>query len=336
LTIILAILILSLLILVHEWGHFLVAKRVGIQVYEFSIGMGPAVISTKRGETKYSLRWLPIGGFVKMAGMEPGDEGNPRGFNRKTIFQRTAVISAGSLMNFLMAIILFILVFAVIGVPSNSNVIGKVSPESPAAEAGLQPGDRIVAIDNKNVKTWNDLVRIIHRSPGELLVLTVQRGGSVFAVEVTPRYDPERKVGLIGIRQSVEKKGLFSSIYLGIRNALSVIAVMVTGLVKMVTREIPAEVTGPVGIVSILGNVAQFGLANILNFTAVLSLNLGLINLFPIPALDGSRLMFLALEGLRGKPVDPEKENFIHFIGFTILIILMLFITYQDIIRIFG
>ena len=335
-TIVLSLVILSLLILVHEWGHFLAAKKAGIQVYEFSIGMGPAIISRTLGETKYSIRLLPIGGYVKMAGMEPGDENNPRGFNKKSLFQRAAVVSAGSLMNFLLAIVLFVFVFTVIGIPSASNVVGEVMADSPAAEAGLRPGDKILVIDGRKVNNWNDLVGIIHKNPGKRLEMIVQRDNSKFTVNIVPYLDSERNVGLIGIKQSVEKQNLLNSIYLGISNALNIIFMIFWGFIRMIIGEIPAEVAGPVGIVTIIGDVARFGLANILNFTAVLSLNLGLINLFPIPALDGSRLLFIFVEWLRGKPIDPQKENFIHFIGFAILILIMLIITYQDIIRIFG
>ncbi|KUK10537.1 MAG: Site-2 protease, Metallo peptidase, MEROPS family M50B [Clostridia bacterium 41_269] len=335
-TVLLSLLILSLLILVHEWGHFLAAKKAGIQVYEFSIGMGPAIISRVRGETKYSIRLLPIGGYVKMAGMEPGDENNPKGFNKKSIFQRAAVVSAGSLMNFLLAVVLFVFVFTVIGIPSDSNVVGEVMPSSPAEEAGIKPGDKILAIEDKKINNWNDLVEIIHKNPEKRLHMVVQRENLKFTVSIVPYLDKERNIGLIGIKQSVERQDLLNSIYLGINNALNVIFMIILGFAKMIIGEIPAEVAGPVGIVTIIGDVARFGLANILNFTAVLSLNLGLINLFSIPALDGSRLMFILIEWLRGKPIDPQKENFIHFIGFAILILIMLIITYQDIVRIFG
>ncbi|NLK00556.1 MAG: RIP metalloprotease RseP [Clostridia bacterium] len=335
-TIILAILVFGLLILAHELGHFIVAKLVGIQIHEFSIGMGPAAYSTQRGETKYSLRWFPVGGYNKMAGMEPGDESNPRGFNSKSLLQRSAVIAAGSVMNFILAIVLFIFLFAVIGIPSNANIIGHVSPGSPAAEAGLQPGDKIIKIGDVEIQSWNDLVDVIHGKPGESLTLTLQRDEKVEKVGVVPHVDQDRGVGIIGIRQSMERKGVFNSIFLGFSSTVKILAAILVSFVQMLTGKLSADVAGPVGIVNILGDVAQFGAANVLNFTAILSLNLGLINLFPIPALDGSRLIFLLVEGLRGKPLAPEKENLIHFIGFTALILLMLLITYQDIIRLLG
>lgn len=335
-TIILAILVFGLLILVHELGHFIVAKWVGIRVYEFAIGMGPLLFKKEHGGTKYSLRLFPIGGFNKMAGMEPGDEDNPSGFNKKSLWQRTAVIAAGSAMNILLALVLFIFVFAVLGVPSQKNIVGEVSANSPAAQAGIKAGDMITAIDGTKVETWNEMVDLIHQKPGETISLTVERDEKGFTVYTKPVLDSENKVGLIGIKQSRERSGLIESIVLGVRNTVAITVAIISGLVQMITGRIPAEVAGPVGIVGILGNVAQFGLANILNFQGLLSLNLGLINLFPIPALDGSRLVFLAIEGLRGKPVDPQKENLIHLVGFALLIMLMLFITYQDILRLLG
>lgn len=334
--ILLAILVFGLLIMVHELGHFLVAKQVGIQVDEFSIGMGPLLLGRKWGETQYSLRLLPIGGYNKMAGMEPGDEDNPRGFNRKSVGKRTAVIAAGSIMNILLALVFFVIVFAMLGVPSQANIVGEINEKSPAARAGILPGDRIVAIDGAEVGNWNEIVSVIHTNSGKDLTLTLLRDGRERSVHVIPEYNPENKVGLIGIKQSTERTGFIEAIVLGTKNTVALTVSILTGLVQMLTGKIPADVAGPVGIVSIMGNVAQLGLANILSFTALLSLNLGLINLFPIPALDGSRLVFLGFEGLRGKPLAPEKENLIHLVGFALLIMLMVFITYKDILRLIG
>ncbi|HHX95771.1 MAG TPA: RIP metalloprotease RseP [Clostridia bacterium] len=335
-SIVLAILIFGVLILVHELGHFIVAKSVGIHVREFAIGMGPLLWSKTAGETKYSLRLFPIGGFNRMAGMEPGDEDNPAGFNTKSVGKRLAVISAGSVMNIILALVAFIILFNILGVPSQENIVGEVTEQSPAAQAGILPGDRIVAIDGTPVKNWNEVVSVIHPNSGKPLSLTLERNDSRFSVTVTPEYDAENGVGLIGIRQGKERTGFIQAIVLGVKNTVALTVSILVGLVKMITGRIPADVAGPVGIVSILGDVARLGFAEILTFTAVLSLNLGIINLFPIPALDGSRLIFLGIEGLRGKPVAPEKENLIHLIGFALLIMLMVFITYQDILRLVG
>lgn len=335
-TLLVAVIIFGLLIVTHELGHFMVAKMVGIRVHEFSIGMGPVVLSTRKGETVYSLRAFPIGGFNRMAGMEPGDLEDERGFNKKSVGQRMAVIVAGSAMNFLLAIFLFIFVFMGIGVPSNTTVVGGVLPGRPAEQAGLQRGDRILAVAGQEVDNWRELVEIIHRSPGKPLNLLVERAGKQMQFTVTPEMDPQSKVGLIGIEQMWKQLGFFSSILRGIQQALAVGVLILTSLVQMVTGQVPAEVAGPIGIVQLAGEAARLGLASVLDFAGLLSLNLGIINLFPIPALDGSRLIFLGVEGVRGRPVNPERENFIHLIGFALLILLMIVITYQDLLRIFG
>jgi len=336
LSILIAVLIFGLLIVAHELGHFLVAKRVGIKVHEFSIGMGPVIFARQKGETLYSLRAFPIGGFNRMAGMESGDTNDPRGFAAKSVWQRMAVVASGSLMNFALAILLFIAVFMVIGTPSNSTVIGGVLPDRPAAVAGLLPGDRVVAVNGQKVATWMELVSKIHQNPGKEIQLQVLRGEDQLLVKVTPQLDPHAQVGMIGIEQAWHREGLFSSIVLGVRQALFVAVLILESLVQMVTGRVPAEVAGPVGIVQMVGEAARLGIASVLSFAGLLSLNLGLINLFPVPALDGSRLVFLAFEKVRGRPVDPERENFIHLVGFALLILLMLIITYKDILRIFG
>lgn len=333
--ILLAILIFGLLILVHELGHFLVAKRVGIQVDEFAIGMGPLIVGKKWGGTQYSLRLLPIGGYNKMAGMEPG-ENNPSGFNAKSVAQRTGVISAGSLMNIALALVLFVILFALLGVPSDVNVVGDVSPEGPAAVAGILPGDRILDIDGEETSTWTEIVEIIHAKPGEALTMTLEKNGQEVTVNVVPEYDAEYQRGLIGIKQSTETTGFLEAIVLGTKNTINLTIAIFAGLGNMILGRIPAEVAGPVGIVGLVGDVAKLGLGNILSFTALLSLNLGLINLLPIPALDGSRLVFLAYEGIKGKPIAPEKENMVHLVGFTLLLMLMVIITYKDILRLIA
>lgn len=332
-TIIITVLLLGLLILAHELGHLLAAKAVGIKVHEFAIGLGPKIFGYQGPETLYTLRALPIGGFNRMAGMEPEDKDDIRGFNTKSVGQRSLVIAAGGLMNFVLAIVLFIIVFMGIGIPSNQNIIGGIIAHSPAEEAGLQPGDRIIAINDQKTSTWAELTEVIHNSPGKEIKLTILRDNQKMTVKVTPKFDPQYKVGLIGIERSWEKQGLIDSVTLGIKQAIGVTVMIIKSLIEMITGKIPAEVAGPIGMVELVDQAVEFGLANVLNFAAILSLNLGLINLLPFPALDGSRLLFLGIEKLRGEPLQPEKENFIHFIGFVVLMALMLIVTYQDIIR---
>lgn len=328
------IFILGLLIFVHELGHFLIAKKVGIKVHEFALGMGPIVYSKQAGETLYSLRAFPIGGFNRMAGMEGGEMTEPRGFNTRTVGQRMGVIAAGSLMNFVLAIVLFIILFMGIGVASDSNQIASVIKGGPAEQAGLKAGDRILAVNGTETPTWGELTTIIRSKPNETLQILASRKGETFELTLHSEQDPKENVGMIGIKRLSEKKGFFESIWLGIMSSVATGILIIQQLVLMIGGAIPAEVAGPVGMVQIVGDVMEFGIGSIIHFAAMLSLNLGIINLFPIPALDGSRLIFLGVEGVRGRPIKPERENFFHFIGFVLLIGLMLLITYKDIWRI--
>lgn len=336
-TIIIALVIFGLLISVHELGHFLVAKAAGIRVNEFSLGMGPALIKYRRGETLYSLRLLPIGGYNRMAGMEPGDDfDDPRGFNRQSLGWRVAVVGAGSLMNFALPVFLYFLVFLMVGVPVEEPVVGRVMEGWPAEQAGIRPGDRIVQIQGERVTTWDRVVEIIHQRPGEPLRMVVERGGELLVFTVTPREDPQSSLGMVGIEQSLIRYSPWQSLVMGFKQTGQFLVFLVVGLWQMLTGQVPADLVGPVGIVHLVGQAAQFGLASVLSFAAFISLNLGVINLLPIPALDGSRLVFLAVEGIRRRPLDPEKENLVHLIGFMLLILFMLAITYRDVTSIFG
>ncbi|WP_366921671.1 RIP metalloprotease RseP [Metallumcola ferriviriculae] len=336
-TLLATVIIFGLLIFIHELGHFIVAKRAGVYVEEFSLGMGPKIVSRQKGETLYSLRALPIGGFVRMGGMESDLEvPEGQGFNDKTVLARMSVIFAGPLMNFILAVILFVVVFMVLGVPSDANVVGRVLPDKPAAEAGLMAGDRITAVDGQKVTNWMDLVRIIHNKADQEISLSIVRNGDEREFTAVPQLDPEYNVGLIGIEQSWERHGLFGAIWLGLEQSYEITKLILVGFIQTFTGQIEAEVSGPVGIYSLVGQAMKFGFGTLLNFTALLSLNLGLINLFPIPALDGSRLVFLGFEGLRGRPLDPDKENMIHLIGFALLMMLIIVITYNDIAKLLG
>ncbi|MBM7867147.1 RIP metalloprotease RseP [Heliobacterium gestii] len=343
-----SVFVFGLMIFFHELGHFSVAKMVGVRVLEFSIGMGPQLFGLRRGATLYALRLLPVGGFVRMAGMEAGEDGqfaaspsDPGNFNNKTVAQRAAVIFAGSFMNFILAFLLFIYIYTIIGVPTYSNVIGDVLAGKPAQTAGIRPGDRILAVNGKTTENWSELLQEIHPRGGQEVTLTVESQGAVRDVKVVPGLDPERNVGQIGITvddKTVynEKKGLFTSLKLGLVNTLAITTMILHSIFQMITGAAPAEVGGPVMIVNEIGKAAQIGLTSLLMLAAVLSINLGLLNLFPIPALDGSRLVFLGLEALRGRPIDPAKENTIHLIGFALLIGLMLLIAYKDVLKLLG
>jgi regulator of sigma E protease len=342
-----SIFVFGILVFIHELGHFAVAKWTGIRVLEFSLGMGPKLFGLKRGETLYAVRLLPLGGYVRMAGMDPeeGEENlapssDSGSFMNKTVLQRMAVIFAGPLMNFVLALLLFIAVFTYIGVPveSDSNEIGAVIKDKPAYKIGLQPGDKIVSINGTQTAKWADLTKIIHTSPDKELLVKIERKGELRELKVTPQTDPQTKQGLIGIQgtQAFAKKGTLESAVFGMQRTVDFTKFIMLSLFQMITGKIPADVGGPVAIVNAIGEGAAQGFANLLGLTGMLSIQLGLLNLFPIPALDGSRLVFLAVEGLRGKPLDPAKENFIHLIGFALLLLLMVFITYNDILRLIG
>lgn len=337
--IIVSILVLGFLICIHEIGHFVVAKIVGIHVDEFSIGFGPKLLGfqVSHDSTLYSLRLLPLGGYVKMAGMEPQDT-RTNGFNNRPLRDRIAVISAGPLMNFIVAVLLFILTFSFIGipVPSNSNVIGDVIQGSPASEAGLKPGDRIISVNGVATSKWDDIAENIHKSSNKRTKIEVLRDNRKLTLYVTPQYDPNYKVGQIGIRQNIiwQKQNFFDAVKLGLDRAFGFAQLILHGIFGMATGTVPPkDIAGPVGITQMIGEAAKGGLGYLLSFTAILGINLALVNLLPIPALDGSRLLFLIIEGIRGKALDPKKENFIHLIGFALLIVLIIIITYNDLVR---
>lgn len=329
-----AIIVFGLLVLIHELGHFTVAKLVDIKVHEFSIGMGPKLAQVKKGETAYSIRALPLGGYVRMEGEDEASD-DLRSYNNKSVLSRIAVIFAGPFMNFVLAICLFSIIFYYIGTPTTR--IDEVIPQSPAQDIGIRSGDIIHSIDGKRMDTWQDVIDAIGNSDENPIDIVIIRDGNKMEKTVRATRDADTDRITIGIVAAMEK-----SVFLSVQNGFIMIKDItidvLTFLKGLVTggSNVSGEVMGPIGILSLVGEVAKTGWLDIVNLTAVLSVNLGLINLLPIPALDGSRIMFLLAEVLRGKPIDPEKEGVVHLIGFGILITLMLFITYKDILNLFG
>lgn len=328
-----AIFIFMLVILVHEFGHFAVAKLVGIKVNEFSIGMGPKILQKDKGETKYTLRLLPIGGYVSMEG-EDEDSNDERSFQSAPVVSRIGVIAAGAIMNFILAIVVFSIVTFMIGNPTNT--VDAVIENTPAEIAGIQVNDKIVKVNEKNINSWEDVIENISTlDEGEVLNVEVLRDGKIEKMKLeTIKY--EESV-IIGVQPRVEKslitsiKGGFTKTYFTLISIVDVFKMLFTG-------EIGSEaLSGPVGVISGIGEATKMGFVYVLIIMGMISVNLGFFNLIPIPALDGSRLMFLLIELVRGKPIDPEKEGRVHFIGFLFLISLMLLVTYKDIVTlIFG
>lgn len=331
------VVVFGLLIFVHEFGHYLVARLVGIGVHEFSLGFGPRIGRVVKGKTEYNLRAFPLGGFVRLVGMDPKDEerNQPYSFARKPVLHRLAVILAGPLMNFaLAAVALAVLIFFQVVPPPATTRVGEVLPGYPAAVAGIREGDRIVAIDGRRVTNWREILHHIRSRSEQEKVLTVERDSRRFTVTVLPRKDEDGNTR-IGLRP--ERVGPFGSLVGGGLYTYEITKLIILFLGKVFVREVPADVGGPVRIAVEIGRAAEFGLFPLINLTAFLSINLGLFNLFPIPALDGGRIGFLLWEGVTRRPVDPEKENLVHFLGFAVLIFLVLVITYRDIIQLaFG
>lgn len=338
-TIVITIIILGILVLAHEWGHFIVARKIGIPVHEFSIGFGYKVFSTRRNGVEYSLRLLPLGGFVRMAGEEPGDQQDPRGYSKRRPVEKMMVSFAGPFMNFVLAVLIFIYSFAFIGIPEASNqpVVGKVLAGEPADLAGLEAGDRILAINEQAVTSWDEVTAKLAATPeGEKVTLEIQRKGEELNISVMPEKNPSTGVPVIGIRSVInyEKQGIIKSIGFGIQQTYELTVVLLGGLWMMITGGVsPGEIAGPVGITMLVGEAAQVGTVFLLSFMAFLSINLGILNLLPIPALDGSRIVFAAVEAIRRRPIEPEREGFIHWLGFLFLMFLIVLVTYNDILR---
>lgn len=324
-----AIFVFLLVILLHELGHFLVAKLVGIKVNEFSIGMGPKVFQRNKGETKYTLRLLPIGGYVKMEG-EDEDSDDPRGFGKSSPFARIAVVVSGALMNFVLAIIVLSIVAYNVGSPT--TIIEKISPDSPAESAGIISGDTIISINDVNIKSWDGLTnQISSASPNKSLKINILRDNEEKIINVKPIVEDGRSI--IGIIPKYESS-ITQGIKGGIENTAYFIRLMFEFLRMLFKGQVTTnDLSGPIGVISEVGKQAKMGINNLLLILGFISVNLGFFNLLPIPALDGSRIVFLIIEVLRGKPIDPEKENIIHLIGFALLISMMIIISYKDILE---
>jgi len=329
-TFIYAVLIFCLLIFVHEFGHFVTAKLCGIKVNEFSIGMGPAFFKKQKGETLYSVRVFPIGGFCAMEG-EDEDSEDERAFNNQPAWQRAIVLAAGSLMNLLTAIVLMIIIAFYMG--QATTTIDVVNDGSPAYEAGIMHGDEVIKIDGEELTEWKDFQTIVGESDGKEVTFTILRDGQEMEITATPEYDKESGRSLIGVTPTMERNPV-KAVGAGIRSTWDMTVMMYRLIGQLFTGEIPVDqLSGPVGIVYVVNDSAKMGLIYVVNLAALLSLNLAVINLLPFPALDGGRLLFLVIRKITGKRVTDEMEGKIHFIGIMLLFALMIYITWQDIIR---
>ncbi|OPL08377.1 MAG: RIP metalloprotease RseP [delta proteobacterium ML8_F1] len=330
-TIVSFIVVFGLMVLFHEMGHFLVAKLNHIKVNEFAIGMGPRIFYKTLGETEYSLRLLPLGGFIKMEGEDEASD-SPRSFSNQSPLRRISVVIAGPAMNFLLSILLLALIAFSVGFPT--QIIDEVQPGLPAEQSGMVAGDRIVAINGEPIDSWNEVTEVISRSEGELS-LVLERDGTSLSLAMMPEIEEGSGRRIIGISPVLEK-ALWSSVGYGVEQTGFIIGSIFDFLGDLISgAEVEGEIIGPIGIVGIVGEAASTGILSLAFIAAYLSINLGIINLLPFPALDGGRILFLFFEIVRGRPIPPEKEGMAHFIGFALLMALMVFVLYQDIMKLF-
>lgn len=340
--IILAILVFGIIVFIHELGHFLLAKANKIRVDEFSIGMGPRLISFVKGETRYSLKLLPIGGSCMM-GEDDVDDVGEGSFNSKSVWARMSVIVAGAAFNFLLALIFSMIVVGYTGY--DEPIVSGVIEDFPAEQAGLMEGDRIVKINNKRIHIWREISYNNMLHPGETVDLVYERDGEKHEVTLTPKKDEDGSY-LLGITSPTKytKPNLLTAVQYGVYEVKFWIDTTLSSLKMLVMGKVGVDqLSGPVGIVDVVDETYQqskgYGvvivLMQMLNIGILLSANLGVMNLLPLPALDGGRLIFLILEAIRGKRVAPDKEGWVHAAGMVILLALMAFVMFNDVKRLF-
>ena len=345
-----SIFVFGVLIFIHEFGHFLLAKMNGVRVERFSFGFGPKLYGKKVGDTEYMISAVPLGGYIKMSGDDPGKkrEGSAWEFLSKSCGRRAQIVAAGSVLNYLLAFVLFSLIF-VIGSPVPTTRVGEVFEDFPAKAAGIKAQDLILAVDGEKVKYWHDMADIIHqKTDAQTIVLDIQRGEQALNVEVAPQveetediFGQEVKIALIGIYPSDEvtevKYGWAESFYQGGKKIFSLSGLTYKALWFIATRRMSLKdsVTGPIGIFYFTGKAAALGFVYLLHLMALLSMSLAIFNFLPLPVLDGGHLFFLALEKLRKKPLSAKVQEWAAQAGTIFLFLLMLFVVYNDLIK-FG
>ena len=350
------ILVLGALIFVHEFGHFIFAKLFGVRVLKFSLGFGPRLFGKTIGETEYVISAFPLGGFVKMFGENPdeqelGEADKKASFAHKPVYQRFLIVLAGPVFNFIFPVVLFSMLFLFQGVPisQDTTMVGTVTVDSPAEKAGMLKDDLIIAINDKKTTLWNDVLVGVKESDGAPLIFTVLRDGREVKLTIVPEKDvvndlfgqPVEERFMIGIMKAealeYDKVGFFAALKQGLQQTWFYIYLTALGFVKLIQQVVPAsEMGGPILIAQMAGEQMKAGWVNLLYFTSLLSVNLGILNLLPIPVLDGGHLVFLTVEGIRRKPLSERFQIISQQVGMGLLGSLMIFVFYNDIMRIFS
>lgn len=346
-----AIILLGILIFIHELGHFLFAKLMKVKVLKFSLGFGPKLAGRKHGETEYQISAIPLGGYVKMLGEEPGaelsEEEKARAYSSQPVWKRLVIVGAGPVFNIVFAAFIFSFVFAA-GVPVLMPDVGEVIAGSPASHAGLTKGDSIVEINGEPIKRWDEMTEVVHKSPGKKLQFRIKRGAETISLEITPEkksapniFGENKEVGLIGIKPYgntiIEKHAFPGAISQAVMRTWELSVLTLVSMVKLVQRIIPADtIGGPILIFQMAGQQAAQGPMNFFVFMAVISINLGVLNLLPVPILDGGHILFLGIEAIRKKPLNEKAIMIAQKVGLALLITLMVFAFYNDIMRLLA
>ena len=344
-----AVIGLGLLIVFHEFGHFLLAKLSGVGVLTFSVGFGPKLWVMKKGETEYAISAFPLGGYVKMVGEDPDEEVQQaeieKSFAHKSLLKRIAIVVAGPGFNLLLAVFLFMVVFTFYGVPVMSTQVSGVEKGSPAERAGIAKGDRILAIDGDAVKEWEELSKKIKGSGGRALNLQIRRGEETKSITVQPTQKEGRNIfgerkddWIIGIgsQVSIEKGNPGLGVVKAVYQTYDYAKLTLMAFYKMLLGDVsPRNIGGPILIAQMAGQQAQEGLGSFLAFLAVLSINLGVLNLLPVPVLDGGHLLFFLVEAVTRKPVAVKYREVAQQVGICLLALLMVYAFYNDIVRFF-
>ena len=346
------IVVLGVLIFVHEFGHFILAKIMGVGVEKFSLGFGPRLLGKKIGMTDYRISAIPLGGYVKMVGESPDSELEPDkiplSFSHKSVLKRSLIVFAGPGFNFFLSVVIFFGFFVISGLPMMKAEVGEVQEGMPAQEAGLKPGDLVLSVDGQRVEAWDDMARLIGERGGRSLKMEVLRDGATDMVTVTPKQVASKNVFgediqkyVVGITASnafsIKRLSLFESFIEGMVQTWEIAKLTVISVGKIITGSLSAKtVGGPIMIAQMAGDQARAGMTNFVFFIALLSVNLGILNLLPIPVLDGGHLMFFIIEAVGRKPVNIKMRELAQQIGMFVLILLMVFVFYNDIARIFS